>query len=77
MPHEVEYCGRVAKYKYLYPLDRAVRRQIAPLAKPYPKREPCGKASKVTRSGLQPEKAGSIPAVRFKEVDGPRVFTNA
>lgn len=25
------------KYKYLYPLDRAMRKQIAPLAKPYPK----------------------------------------
>lgn len=27
------------KHKYLYPLDRAMRRQIAPLAKPYPKRD--------------------------------------
>lgn len=27
------------KHRYLYPLDRAMRRQIAPLAKPYPKRE--------------------------------------
>ena len=27
------------KYRYLYPLDRAMRRQIAPLAQPYPKRE--------------------------------------
>ncbi len=27
------------KHKYLYPLDRAMRRQIAPLAQPYPKRE--------------------------------------
>lgn len=26
------------KYKYLYPLDAAMRKQIAPLAKPYPKR---------------------------------------
>ncbi|MGD8501165.1 MAG: protein Mom, partial [Phycisphaerales bacterium] len=26
------------KHRYLYPLDRAMRRQIAPLAKPYPKR---------------------------------------
>ena len=26
------------KYRYLYPLDRAMRRQIEPLAKPYPKR---------------------------------------
>lgn len=28
------------KHKYLYPLDRAMRRQIEPLAKPYPKRNP-------------------------------------
>lgn len=27
-----------AKYRYLYPLDDAMRDQIAPLAKPYPKR---------------------------------------
>lgn len=26
------------KHKYLYPLDRAMRRQIAPLAQPYPKK---------------------------------------
>lgn len=28
-----------AKHKYLYPLDRAMRKQIEPLAKPYPKRD--------------------------------------
>lgn len=27
------------KHKYLYPLDRAIRKQIAPLAQPYPKRD--------------------------------------
>lgn len=27
------------KHKYLYPLDRAMRKQIEPLAKPYPKRD--------------------------------------
>lgn len=31
-----------SKYRYLYPLDRAMRKQIAPLAKPYPKRETRG-----------------------------------
>jgi hypothetical protein len=30
------------KHKYLYPLDRAMRKQIEPLRKPYPKRETCG-----------------------------------
>lgn len=28
----------LGKHRYLYPLDRAMRRRIAPLAKPYPKR---------------------------------------
>ena len=30
------------KHRYLYPLDRAMRRQIVPLAQPYPKRETSG-----------------------------------
>ena len=30
--------GVTFKHKYLYPLDKAMRRQIEPLAKPYPKR---------------------------------------
>lgn len=29
---------RPGKHRYLYPLDRAMRRQILPLAQPYPKR---------------------------------------
>ena len=28
-----------SKHRYLYPLDRAMRRQIAPLAQPYPKKD--------------------------------------
>lgn len=28
-----------AKHRYLYPLDKAMRRQILPLAQPYPKRD--------------------------------------
>lgn len=35
----IPYTGR---HKYLYPLDRAMRKQIAPLALPYPKRETSG-----------------------------------
>lgn len=33
------------KHRYLYPLDSDMRRQIAPLAKPYPKRQPAPEAS--------------------------------
>lgn len=52
------------KHKYLYPLDRAMRRQIAPLAQPYPKKETCGPSVEGDTSGDQPERAGSIPAAR-------------
>lgn len=33
-----EWVNMPPKHKYLYPLDRAMRRQIESLAKPYPKR---------------------------------------
>ncbi len=62
-PAEREKCiTRVLppKYKYLYPLDGAMRRQIAPLAHPYPKREdmrpPDGSAE-----GAQLPVGGSTP----------------
>lgn len=54
----------IPKYKYLYPLDRAMRKQIAPLAQPYPKKETCGPSVEGDTSGDQPERAGSIPAAR-------------
>ena len=41
----IEDCTRIpeiGKHRYLYPLDRAMRKQIEPLRKPYPKRETCG-----------------------------------
>ena len=36
-PRATEWIGAI-KHRYLYPLDRAMRRQIVPLAQPYPKR---------------------------------------
>jgi hypothetical protein len=44
------------KHKYLMPLDAAMRAQIAPLAKPYPKRPGTG-----TRDGTPVEVGGSTP----------------
>ncbi len=38
------------KYKYLFPLDKAMRRQIEPLAKPYPKRADVGEIESQTVS---------------------------
>lgn len=52
------------KHKYLYPLDRAMRKQIAPLAKPYPKREACEPSVESDTVGDQPTGAGATPAVR-------------
>ena len=36
---QAHYVRGKPKHKYLYPLDRAMRRQIAPLAQPYPKKD--------------------------------------
>ena len=53
------------KYKYLYPLDRVMRKQVAPLAKPYPKRGICVQSVEGDTVGDQPTGEGSIPSDRF------------
>lgn len=66
-------CERVrvqGKHRYLYPLDRAMRRQIEPLRKPYPKKETCGPGVQGDTSGDQPEGPGSTPGVRFCDAMG-------
>lgn len=63
-PDDGEVIKVPGKHKYLYPLDRAMRKQIAPLAKPYPKRLPCGQSVEGDTSNDQLEGAGSIPAAR-------------
>jgi len=63
MPHEVESVDLLPKHKYLYPLDRAMRRQITPLAKPYPKRI-CGPSVESDTAGVQLAEAGAPPAGR-------------
>lgn len=54
------------KHKYLYPLDKQMRKQIEPLALPYPKR-PTGEES--VSSSVQGEEGGASPTVglHFKE----------
>lgn len=52
------------KHRYLYPLDRAMRKQIAPLAKPYPKRDSCVQSIEGDTVGIQPTGEGSIPSDR-------------
>jgi len=48
------------KYRYLYPLDDAMREQIAPFAKPYPKQPRAGSVDGDT-STFHEEEGGSIP----------------
>lgn len=59
------------KHKYLYPLDRAMRKQIASLAKPYPKRDSCVQSIEGDTVGIQPTGEGSIPSDRslIKQLD--------
>ncbi len=57
--------SRPPKHRYLYPLDRAIRRQIAPLAKPYPKRGPGVQGDAPT---VQVGGPGSSPGVRSKRL---------
>lgn len=47
------------KHRYLLPLDDAMRAQVAPLAKPYPKRSPCAGTS--TRDGTPVAVGGATP----------------
>lgn len=54
----------LGKYRYLYPLDPAMRAQILPLAKPYPKR-PTSIDSDA--SGVQPEEGGAVPTVGLQK----------
>lgn len=58
---DVKYGPEEWKHTYLYPLDRAMRRQIEPLAKPYPK---CGPGVQGDTSDCQSEGPGSSPGVR-------------
>jgi len=51
------------KHKYLMPLDDAMRAQIAPLAKPYPKRDSCVTSKASVATGDQPAEGGATPTV--------------
>lgn len=61
---ECEKIPQLGKHRYLYPLDRAMRRQIAPLARPYPKRDSCEPSIEGDTPSVQDGRAGSTPAVR-------------
>lgn len=56
-----------SKYRYLYPLDDAMRKQIAPLAKPYPKRQHADEATE-SAAGVQPDNGGATPTRPLKQL---------
>jgi hypothetical protein len=59
-PDQCTPVKKTGKHKYLYPLDAAMRSQIAPLAKPYPK--PLRAASiDSDATGNQPDQGGATP----------------
>ena len=49
------------KYKYIYPLDDAMRQQIEPLRQPYPKRETSAGSVDSDTTGYQPDEGGATP----------------
>jgi hypothetical protein len=55
----VKFGAVTSKHKYLMPLDDAMRAQVAPLAKPYPKRT--SRAGTSTRDGAPVEVGGATP----------------
>lgn len=51
------------KHRYLYPLDKGIRKQLVALAKPYPKRQPVKRAA-----GDQPAEGGAEPTLALQGV---------
>ena len=62
------------KHRYLMPLDDAMRAQIEPLRKPYPKRETCGRGETDSAADSNPQIGGASPThpllAVIGEVDG-------
>jgi hypothetical protein len=58
---------QVRKHKYLYPLDAAMRAQIAPLAQPYPKRATRAASIDSDAPGLQPGEGGADPTAALQQ----------
>ena len=59
-PSELEKIHLPGKYRYLYPLDKKMRKMILPRSLPYPKIL-SGDSVLAETSGIHPEKGGSIP----------------
>ena len=60
---DIKHIKTAAKHRYLYPLDKTMRKQIELLRQPYPK---CPVGEKVSRPSIQPEVGGAIPTTGLK-----------
>lgn len=68
MDPEAEDFHSAGKHKYLMPLDAAMRKQVEPLAKPYPKRERAGSKDSVAPANHAGEGGASpTPALQPNE----------
>ena len=68
--YDCERVWRPGKHRYLMPLDDAMRKQIEPLRKPYPKR---GTGETDYAPGTNPETGGASPTVPLSVIqDGNR-----
>ena len=57
------------KYRYVMPLDAAMRKQIAPLTKPYPKR---AKSIVADAPAIHAGEGGSVPTLALHITTGPK-----
>jgi len=58
---DVQIVKGSSKYRYLFPLDDAMRKQIEPLRKPYPKRTPCGEGETDNAAQTNEQTEGARP----------------
>ena len=67
-PDDCERIVSMGKHKYLMPLDDAMRKQIVPLAKPYPKRETCGTGETDNAAHSNAQTGGASPTVPLIDI---------
>lgn len=68
---KIEDCHRIRelpKHRYLMPLDDAMRAQIEPLRKPYPKRETRGRGETDSAAESNPQTGGASPTRPLTEL---------
>lgn len=65
-PSECKRIDLLGKYRYLMPLDKAMRRRVSKLALPYPEAQARGSGVVGDAVGFRPAEAGSTPANRSK-----------